>query len=227
MAEVVMKKIEPDTQSLEGVGIEYLILSLQCGAFCGREPKTPKPLTKLSRLELLALSIPVALGLRSPALYFLRAGIYNASGYPNLASEECLAVLQHDPENTDALFGLALMFQRQHLFEDSYSYLVEFTRKDPDSLVAMAMVGNVYLSRGNVQTALQMYSGVLGEVSKKSVEKRTWSDYYAATISEFGIRALGDRVDFKYTAEALRRRILPWEKAERVGFVLALLSRRR
>jgi tetratricopeptide (TPR) repeat protein len=73
------------------------------------------------------------------------------------ASQQCLQVLEHQPENADALYVLAVSMRLQKRFDDALSYNRDHIALDPSNGRAHQEMGHCLRDMGNSKAALAAY----------------------------------------------------------------------
>ncbi|PWQ97866.1 tetratricopeptide repeat protein [Leucothrix pacifica] len=84
---------------------------------------------------------------RAQALGFLKAGEYSQA-IPLLN-----AILEHDPNDTDSLYNLGMVYSDQGKLDDAVSLLTKATETDPKHYHAFVALGVAHLRQGQVEPA--------------------------------------------------------------------------
>jgi tetratricopeptide (TPR) repeat protein len=126
----------------------------------------------------------------------------SAAGDARGAIEASRPAVRLDPFDTDALEAQSLAYQQQRKFEEAMASLREATERDPNNYLPYLLLGNLQVSREDLEAAKDSYRDVLRLNPKASVA----STYLAQVLIRQG------------RLEEARQEYLKLEREDRISF---------
>jgi tetratricopeptide (TPR) repeat protein len=130
----------------EGHGLQALMLQLNIAAKCA-----------IGWVGRTGMKADTLIKARDNEALIERARTMLRNGQLVEASQQCLQVLEHQPENADALYVLAVSMRLQKRFDDALSYNRDHIALDPSNGRAHQEMGHCLRDMGNSKAALAAY----------------------------------------------------------------------
>jgi tetratricopeptide (TPR) repeat protein len=153
--------------------------------------------------------------------HYLEGRVYQAQGNFERATTEYRASLQAEPNGLEALTGLVGSYVSMNRAADAGAYLEEFTKRNPESFQAYALLGQVQARLKNWDQSKAALEKALSINSAWAPAYRDLASVYAAQsdtegaikVCERGLQAMPDNTDLRLLEASLYERLKRYSDA--------------
>ena len=147
----------------------------------------------------------------------IRARHAGLEGRLDRAVEEYRALLEVHPQDAEARFELARVFEKKSDLTAAAAELERCTSLDPGHVPAMALLGYIQLEQGDTAAALKVFSDLLGRHTETGNDEGKGDAFHSLGNVHFQMARFAEALGYYKQAYEIRSRI-----GDRVGMALSL-----